>query len=49
MTINLFGGQAVFGLGDETIDDDAEQLDIPLPSRDRTRALASKGAFAGLK
>ncbi len=34
MTINLFGGQAVFGLGDETIDDDAEQLDIPVHAFD---------------
>lgn len=34
MTINLFGGQAVFGLGDETIDDDAEQLDIPIHAFD---------------
>ncbi len=34
MTINLFGGQAAFGLGDETIDDDAEQLDIPIHAFD---------------
>jgi len=34
MTINLFGGQAVFGLGDETIDDDADQLDIPIHAFD---------------
>lgn len=34
MTINLFGGQAVFGLGDETIDDDAEQLEIPIHAFD---------------
>lgn len=34
MTINLFGGQAVFGLGDETMDDDAEQLDIPIHAFD---------------
>lgn len=34
MTINLFGGQAVFGLGDETLDDDAEQLDIPIHAFD---------------
>lgn len=29
MTINLFGRDAVFLTGDETIDDDAKQLDIP--------------------
>ncbi|HEX9933920.1 MAG TPA: DEAD/DEAH box helicase family protein, partial [bacterium] len=29
MTINLFGRNAVFGLGDESIDDDAEQMSIP--------------------
>jgi type I restriction enzyme, R subunit len=29
MTINLFGRNAVFGLGDESIDDDAEVLPIP--------------------
>lgn len=34
MTINLFGGQAIFGLGDETLDDDAEQLDIPIHAFD---------------
>lgn len=34
MTINLFGGQAVFGLGDEMIDDDDEQLDIPIHAFD---------------
>jgi type I restriction enzyme R subunit len=34
MTINLFGGQAVFGLCDETIDDDAEQLEIPIHAFD---------------
>jgi type I restriction enzyme R subunit len=34
MTINLFGGQAVFGLGDETLDDDAEQLEIPIHAFD---------------
>lgn len=34
MTINLFGGQAVWGLGDETIDDDAEQLEIPIHAFD---------------
>jgi type I restriction enzyme, R subunit len=34
MTINLFSGQAVFGLGDETLDDDAQQLDIPIHAFD---------------
>jgi type I restriction enzyme R subunit len=34
MTINLFGRDAVYGLGDETIDDDAEQLDIPIHAFD---------------
>ena len=28
MTINLFGRDAVFGLGDESIDEDAKKLDI---------------------
>jgi type I restriction enzyme R subunit len=30
MTINLFGRQAAFGLGDEEIDEDADCLDIPI-------------------
>ena len=34
MTINLFGRQAAFGLGDEDIDDDAERLDIPIHAFD---------------
>lgn len=34
MTINLFGGQAVFGMGDEELDADAEQLDIPIHAFD---------------
>lgn len=34
MAINLFGRNAIFGLGDETIDDDAEQLDIPIHAFD---------------
>jgi type I restriction enzyme R subunit len=34
MTINLFGRGAVFAVGDETIDDDAEQLDIPIHAFD---------------
>ena len=34
MTINLFGRQAVFGLGDEPIDDDAAKLDIPIHAFD---------------
>jgi len=34
MTINLFGRNAIFGLGDEAIDDDAEQLDIPIHAFD---------------
>ncbi len=34
MTINLFGRDAVFGLGDEPIDEDAEKLDIPIHAFD---------------
>ncbi|MFY9749139.1 MAG: type I restriction-modification enzyme R subunit C-terminal domain-containing protein, partial [Methanoregula sp.] len=34
MTINLFGRNAVFGTGDEPIDDDAEQMDIPIHAFD---------------
>src|SRR6266498_3420791 len=34
MTINLFGRDAVFGLGDEAIDDDADRLDIPIHAFD---------------
>lgn len=34
MTINLFGRDAVFGIGDETIDDDADKLDIPIHAFD---------------
>jgi type I restriction enzyme R subunit len=34
MTINLFGRDAVFGLGDEAIDDDADKLDIPIHAFD---------------
>lgn len=34
MTINLFGRNAIFGLGDEEIDEDAEQLDIPIHAFD---------------
>jgi type I restriction enzyme R subunit len=34
MTINLFGRDAVFGQGDEPIDDDAEKLDIPIHAFD---------------
>jgi type I restriction enzyme, R subunit len=34
MTINLFGRDAVFGGGDEPIDDDAEKLDIPIHAFD---------------
>lgn len=34
MTINLFGRDAVFDIGDETIDDDAEKLDIPIHAFD---------------
>lgn len=34
MAINVLGRQAVFGLGDETIDDDAGPLDIPLHAFD---------------
>jgi type I restriction enzyme, R subunit len=34
MTINLFGRNAIFETGDETIDDDAEKLDIPIHAFD---------------
>jgi type I restriction enzyme R subunit len=34
MTINLFGRDAVFGVGDEPIDDDADKLDIPIHAFD---------------
>src|SRR5437867_4101264 len=34
MTINLFGKDAVFGLGDEPIDEDADKLDIPIHAFD---------------
>jgi type I restriction enzyme, R subunit len=34
MAINLLGRQAIFGTGDETIDDDAEMLDIPIHAFD---------------
>src|SRR5213592_3924847 len=34
MMVNLFGRDAVFGLGDETIDDDADKLDIPIHAFD---------------
>lgn len=34
MTINLFGRQVAFGLGDEEIDQDAERLDIPIHAFD---------------
>jgi type I restriction enzyme, R subunit len=34
MTINLFGRDAVFGLGDEPIDEDAKKLDIPIHAFD---------------
>lgn len=34
MTINLFGRDAVFGLGDEPIDDDADKLEIPIHAFD---------------
>jgi type I restriction enzyme R subunit len=34
MTINLFGRNAIFGLGDEEIDEDAERLDIPIHAFD---------------
>jgi type I restriction enzyme R subunit len=34
MTINLFGRDAVFGLGDEAIDDDADKLEIPIHAFD---------------
>ena len=34
MTINLFGKDAIFGLGDEPIDEDADKLDIPIHAFD---------------
>ncbi|MCA1576998.1 MAG: DEAD/DEAH box helicase family protein [Acidobacteria bacterium] len=34
MTINLFGRDAIFNIGDETIDEDAEKLDIPIHAFD---------------
>src|SRR6185436_15073198 len=34
MSINLLGRNAIFGLGDEEIDEDAEQLDIPIHAFD---------------
>jgi type I restriction enzyme R subunit len=34
MTINLFGRDAIFGTGDEEIDEDAEKLDIPIHAFD---------------
>jgi type I restriction enzyme, R subunit len=34
MTINLFGRNAIFGTGDEPIDDDAEKLEIPIHAFD---------------
>jgi type I restriction enzyme, R subunit len=34
MTINLFGRDAVFGLGDEPVDEDADKLDIPIHAFD---------------
>ena len=34
MTINLFGRNAIFGIGDEEIDEDAQQLDIPIHAFD---------------
>jgi len=34
MTINLFGRDAVFGFGDEPIDEDAKKLDIPIHAFD---------------
>ena len=34
MTVNLFGRNAIFNLGDEAIDEDAEQLDIPIHAFD---------------
>jgi type I restriction enzyme R subunit len=34
MTINFFGRNTIFNLGDETIDEDADQLDIPIHAFD---------------
>lgn len=44
MTINLFGRDAVFGLGDEPIDEDADELDIPIHAFDlRSEATIVRG------
>lgn len=34
MAINLLGRQAIFGTGDESVDDDADKLDIPIHAFD---------------
>lgn len=34
MTVNLFGRNTIFALGDEPIDEDAEQMDIPIHAFD---------------
>jgi type I restriction enzyme R subunit len=34
MAINILGRQAIFGLGDESLDDDADRLDIPIHAFD---------------
>ena len=34
MTVNLFGRNTIFNLGDESIDEDAEKLDIPIHAFD---------------
>ena len=34
MAINILGRQAIFGLGDEAVDDDADPLDIPIHAFD---------------
>jgi type I restriction enzyme, R subunit len=34
MTVNLFGRNSIFNLGDEDIDEDADQLDIPIHAFD---------------
>ena len=34
MTINLFGRNVIFNVGDEPIDDDVEQMDIPIDAFD---------------
>jgi type I restriction enzyme, R subunit len=37
MAINILGRQAIFGLGDDVLDDDADELDIPIHAFDLER------------